>query len=213
MPLYWQCECGERFEEKGRENPGDVSGWQDAVAHVQAHKRNKEPERLMGLIDSETGEVLFEGGYRPGAVKKGILPYGPNVKSSDSKKGSPYQGKVVVREIPIDPAVIICFYEAQARWPQDYPNDDPQTISKFITDCVFTLYRTFPDEFSMGKLIESTIRSLYESKEDESLNTEHIPIEDAQLDAKNTESSIQAMSDSIPKKKRGRPKKKKEEDM
>lgn len=162
MPLYWKCECGEQFEERGREEPGNRQGWLDAIAHVKMHKKNKEPERLVGLIDTDTGEVIFEGGMRPVAVKQGILPYGPSSdgESSGNKNINPFQGRILVRDIPIDPGVIICFYEARARWPQEYPDDTPKTISKFITECVFGLFTLCADELTFGRIVAASWQAL-----------------------------------------------------
>lgn len=216
--LVWRCQCGEEFPEHGRERPGDVSGWTAAVSHSQEHKRNKEPERIVGLIDTDTGEVLYEGGYRPGAVAAGILPYGPKDKNVKNTGAGPYQGKVLIREIPIDPAVIMCFYEAQYRWPQDYPNDDPQSISKFITECVLSFFQAFSDELSMGKLIENTVRTILSQKESEepseaiestesTESTEPLATSSSEEFPKEIPNVLEPFIEKKPKKKRGRPKK------
>lgn len=159
---FWECECGERWEEKGREEPGNDEGWKQARAHSHMHKVNGEPERLRGLVDEETGELVFAGGWRPIAVKQGILPYGSwkrereRESESSGGKAGPFQGRVFVRDIPIDPAVMIAFYEARTHWPTEYPDDTPKTISKFITECVFGFFALNSDVLSFGNLVKSS---------------------------------------------------------
>ena len=178
MPLYWQCECGEKFEERGREEPGNDIGWRKAISHVIMHKRNGELEKLLGLFN-EKGEMIFEGGMRPNAVKAGILPYGDwkNKNKSDFKveekqliassgKRSPYQGVVFTKPIPIHQVVIDCFYEAKARCPAAYPDDSPETISDFITECVLGVFALYPEEFNMGRLIAETLISLHQRRKE-----------------------------------------------
>jgi len=159
--LFWECECGERWEEKGREEPGNDLGWKEARTHSHLHKTNGEPERLRGLVDEETGELVFTGGWRPIAVKQGILPYGSwrqkRAVSAPGEKIGPFQGRVLIRDIPIDPTVMLAFYEAQVLFPGDYPDDNPKTVSKFITECVFGFYALNSDIFSFGNTIKNTL--------------------------------------------------------
>ena len=171
--LVWRCECGAQFEELGRQDPGNVSGWMDAKAHVQTHRDNQEPEVLTGLWDTETGELLFRGGMRPIAVKEGILPYAKERLDGVESEGrrSPMAGKIMVREIPIDPVVYVCFLESQALFPQAYPDDRPQTISRFITECVLGMFRLMPEVFTMSKVIEAAVRGTLTVPED----TEMVP--------------------------------------
>ncbi|HOR77197.1 MAG TPA: hypothetical protein PLG04_00140 [Anaerolineaceae bacterium] len=166
--LVWRCECGQQFEELGREDPGNVSGWMAAKDHVGQHKKNGEPEVLTGLWDTETGERIWEGGMRPVAVRAGVLPYAKEKADvvSGSKGTGPLAGKILVREIPIDPVVYICFLEAKAMDPRSYPDDAPQTISGFITECVLGFFRLCPETFTMSKIIEAAVRGVLRGPDD-----------------------------------------------
>lgn len=167
--LVWRCECGQQFEELGREDPGNVSGWIAAKDHIQQHRKNGEPEVLTGLWDLESGEQLWDDGMRPMAVRAGVLPYAKeraDVSSSGPKGAGPLAGKILVREIPIDPVVYICFLEAKAMDPRGYPNDSPQTISGFITECVLGFFRLCPESFTMSKVIEAAVRGVLRGPDD-----------------------------------------------
>ncbi len=166
--LVWRCECGQQFEELGREAPGNVSGWMAAKDHVGQHKKNGEPEVLTGLWDTETGERIWEGGMRPMAVRAGVLPYAKEkVDVAQGPKGTgPLAGKILVREIPIDPVVYICFLEARAMDSRSYPDDSPQTISGFITECVLGFFRLCPETFTMSKIIEAAVRGVLRGPDD-----------------------------------------------
>jgi hypothetical protein len=166
--LVWRCECGQQFEELGREDPGNVSGWMAAKDHVGQHKKNGEPEVLTGLWDTETGERIWEGGMRPMAVRAGVLPYAKEKADvvQGAKGTGPLAGKILVREIPIDPVVYICFLEAKAMDPRSYPNDSPQTISGFITECVLGFFRLCPEVFTMSKIIEAAVRGVLRGPDD-----------------------------------------------
>lgn len=171
--LFWRCECGATFEEKGREEPGNDEGWIEAKAHVAQHKLHGEPEQIEGLYDSETGEMIFKGGFRPLAVSQGILPYGPKgpkPKKQDKDSSSPYQGRIFLKPIDLDPAIMLFFSEAQMRWPSVYPDDDPKTIGKFILDCLITLWLAFPDKLGLGRTLQALLASYISRPEQEVSN-------------------------------------------
>lgn len=158
MPSYvWVCECGEKFPDTG-----DNRGWNEALGHQRLHEQNSEPERIRGLFDVQTGEMVFQGGSRLQAVAQGVLS---KKKPAATPSKDVFQGKVILKEIPIDPGVILCFYEAQERWPHAYPDDSPATISKFITECVFGFYRLCRDELTMGKLLDASLRAILEEQQ------------------------------------------------
>lgn len=91
----------------------------------------------------------------------------PKKKPVTSPSKDVFQGKIFLKEIPIDPGVILCFYEAQERWPHVYPDDSPATISKFITECVFGFYRLCRDELTMGKLLDASLRAILQEQQGE----------------------------------------------
>lgn len=177
--LVWRCQCGSQFEELGRKQPGNVAGWMDAKAHAQEHRNNNEPEVLTGLWDTDTGELLFKGGMRPTAVKEGILPYADSRTNAERSTASPLAGKILVREIPIDPVVYVCFLECRQMSPRDYPDDSPMTISKFITECVLGLFRLCPETFTMSKIIEAAVRGSLQIPD----GNEMVPLVDDLMDA------------------------------
>ena len=101
---------------------------------------------------------LFEPGFADAKEKVDVV--------SGSKGTGPLAGKILVREIPIDPVVYICFLEAKAMDPRSYPNDSPQTISGFITECVLGFFRLCPEVFTMSKIIEAAVRGVLRGPDD-----------------------------------------------
>lgn len=172
MALYWLCECGAKFEEKGREEPGNDSGYNEAVIHAQRHKNAGEPEELEGLYDSDKGEIIFKG-IRGKAVQLGILPRkGEGSKSSatagsNKLSSSLYPIRIVTKDISLPPGVMVLFYEDQKIWPTDYPDDSPETISRWLTDCVVTFHREHPEIFTMGRILNDLVIKQYQEQVEE----------------------------------------------
>lgn len=161
--LWYVCECGARFEERGRDEPGNVEGWRAAQAHVQLHKRNGEPERLLYGIyeEDENGELkLAFKGWRPHAVRAGFLPYGDSESSRRRQRQAelnadrtPFSGTVYVRNIPISPETTVLFQEWRREFPEDYPDDSPQTMGRWLDDCAVYMTRIFADRFAVGQML------------------------------------------------------------
>lgn len=163
--LSWACDCGARFEETGIANPGDQSGYQAYMTHVRQHVENDEPERGIGLVDEDG--VVWHRGFRSGAVRKGLIPYGKSYKSRHRQRRAdqearqaptPYQGRIFIRDIPI-PARLWDFFSEAAEKYEDYRDRSPEAFGRWLFDVVASYYYEHKEEYVLGRIAAEIVRA------------------------------------------------------
>lgn len=163
--LFWVCDCNARFEETGIANPGDQSGYQAYMNHVRQHVENGEPERGVGLVDEDG--VVWHKGFRSGAVRKGLIPYGRSRYSrykgrraarGDQQSTTPYQGRIFIRDIPIPARLWDFFGEAAERY-EDYRDRSVEAFGRWLFDVVVSYYYEHKDEYVLGRIAAEIVEA------------------------------------------------------
>ena len=162
----WVCsECGEQFEgsgpgmyvawKHGREEhglkPGQcISGVMDRDTHdmvmegtgtgvlIKGRKLGfllDNPDKHSVEIDAEEDPDDAPKNAKPAAKERPLTPR-ERLELSKNEKQAQLAGRVVMKDIALDNTSFFLFYEAQALWPERYPDDSPAAMSVFIRDCV-----------------------------------------------------------------------------
>lgn len=144
----WKCTCGEEFPE-----PGDWSGF----AATRVHMNHNPGHRIVGMIDTETGELLVRGLAHQKAQDLGFLTpkgrggrkptrtYGPGIEAI-----SP--GKLVIKPIvaEISPEMLSFYHIARVA----FPGYSEATVTEWLEDCVVGFYLTYWRSLGLDKLIK-----------------------------------------------------------
>lgn len=165
--MYWQCSCGEQFEEVGdRQSLGMV------MVHLRkAKQENGQEHRIMGLY-ADDGERVIEGWNPKKAQIEGYLPKGKLDEPGDGDAGdeappppkkpgkSPFRAQMRYVHVELDPTVYILFDIARTKWPEEYPDDSPETFSRWLRETVLAFYYEYRETMGISKLFEEALRGV-----------------------------------------------------
>lgn len=149
----WRCTCGAEFPE-----PGDWSGFTASFNHMRQAGWARAGHRTVGLVDTQTGEILVPGRNHQRAQQMGWLT--PKGKGGRKPKPKPNQGfvsvsigKGVVQPIVIElPTTFLAFYDlARAVFPE-YRD---ATLSQWLRDVVRGYYRAFAGPLGVYELMRA----------------------------------------------------------
>lgn len=148
MEVTWACACGEEFGNYGL-----------LMAHRRAQKRAGEPcPPGMEARDAETGRVLARSlseARARGLVTPGKPREGKRRVTEPTTAGSPFKGSMSPVRVDLPAGLWPLFEVARLKFPGAYSNDGAG-LARWITHCVFTLYRLLPEELGLNILVNAT---------------------------------------------------------
>lgn len=68
-------------------------------------------------------------------------------------------GRVVLKDVSIDPAILMVFYEAQAMWPELYPDSSELYLGKFLRDAVIG-FAVVADMLTVTRVVQSALEEM-----------------------------------------------------
>ena len=134
MNLYWECSCGEKFNESGIRE-----GYSEAITHIWKGRKGEidGTHKVIGLYQAN-GEQLVAGQNIRKAIMEGYIePANKEKQSSNDKEGLKtfFKAKSKFVEIEIDPEILILYYLTKSKF-----NQYNSSIGDWISDCIVDYY-------------------------------------------------------------------------
>jgi len=172
MALEWRCVCGATCAPR--------ESLKFNREHVKGGREKGEEHGLVGLFDTETGEIKAKTAVQ--ATRMGLLPHSekwlkknpppPETPTDVSKPpdekpleagesvSTSVRARFVTHEVLLDGRLLLLFDLAK----QVYPDYDA-SVGEWLWDVVMQFYMEHSEELPLGKLFEDTIQEEAETVE------------------------------------------------
>lgn len=132
--MYWQCTCGEKFNETGIRD-----GYSEGITHLWKGRKGEieGTHKMEGLFRAD-GELLVAGQNIRNAILKGYIEPADKEKETGSDRDilkSVIKAKTKFLEIELDPELLVLYYLTKGKFPQY-----TASIGNWLADCIVDYY-------------------------------------------------------------------------